>query len=119
MPPPTPTGYVVNAQLMVDTSGPELLAAAMRVAIDNGATNVNSYSKSVGNPTPPDSSKLAPAIRQATTQAKVMAQASAEAAGVTLGDISSITVLTPTPSYTGPGSSVSWQVQVRVTYALK
>lgn len=119
VPAPTPTGYVVNAQLTVDTSGPELLAAAMRVAIDNGATNVNSYSKGVGNPIPPDSSKLAPAIKQATTQAKVMAQASAEAAGVTLGNISSITVLTPTPSYGGPGPIMSWQVQVRVTYAIK
>ncbi|MEI6136363.1 MAG: SIMPL domain-containing protein [Chloroflexota bacterium] len=121
VPPPAPTGYMVNAQLGVDTNGPEQLATAMRVAIDNGATNVNSYMKGVsGNPTPPDSSKLAPAIRQATAQAKVMAQASAEAAGVTLGDISSITVLAPTPSYNGgPSQSVSWQVQVRVTYALK
>jgi len=123
LPPPIPTEYQVNAQLMVDANSPEQLATAMRVAIENGATNVNSYTKGgPGNPTPPDAAKLAPAIKQATEQANAMAKASAQAAGVTLGDISSIAVLTPTPSYgggPGPVPTVAWQVQVRVTYALK
>ena len=121
--PPEPTGYVVNAQLMADTTGPEQLAAAMRVAIENGATNVNSFIKGgPGNPTPPNPDALGPAIRQATEQAKVMAQASAEASGVALGDIDSIAVLAPTPSYgggPGPIPTVTWQVQVRVTYNLQ
>ena len=121
--PPLPTGYLVNAQLMVDTTGPEQLASAMRIAIDNGATNVNSFMKGgPGNPTPPASSKLAPAIKQATEQAKVMAQASAEASGVTLGAIRSVTVHPPTPSFgggPGPIPSVTWQVQVTVAYDLK
>ncbi len=120
--PPQPSGYMVNAQLMVDTTGPEQLATAMRVAIEGGATNVNSFLKGgPGNPTPPDASKLAPAIASAPEQAKVMAQASAQAAGLTLGGVSSVTVLAPTPSYGGGGPvpAVAWQVQVRVTYAIK
>jgi uncharacterized protein YggE len=123
VPPPPPSGYTVNAQLMVDTTGPEQLASAMRVAIDNGATNVNSFIKGgPGNPTPPDSAKLAPAIKQATEQAKVMAQASAQASGVTLGDIRTVTVHQLTPSFgggPGPIPSVTWQVQVTVAYDLK
>ena len=121
--PPTPSGYMVNAQLMVDTTSPEQLATAMRVAIENGATNVNSFTKGgPGNPTPPAAAALAPAIKQATEQAKVMAQASAEAAGVKLGGIHSVSVLTPTPSYgggPGPMPNVAWQVQVKVTYHLQ
>ncbi len=120
--PPQPSGYMVNAQLMVDTTSPEQLATAMRVAIEGGATNVNSFFKGgPGSPTPPDASKLAPAIASATEQAKVMAQASARAAGLTLGGISSVTVLAPTPSYGGGGPvpAVTWQVQVRVTYSIK
>lgn len=121
--PPQPSGYLVSAQLMVDASSPEQLATAMRVAIEGGATNVNSFLKGgPGNPTPPDAAKLAPAIASATQQAKVMAQASAQAAGLTLGGISSVTVLAPTPSYNGgpgPVPAVTWQVQVRVTYAIK
>ncbi|MGE3857040.1 MAG: SIMPL domain-containing protein [Dehalococcoidia bacterium] len=121
--PPEPTGYVVNAQLMADTTGPEQLATAMRVAIDNGATNVNSFIKGgPGNPTPPSPEALAPAIQRATAQAKAMAEASAEAAGVTLGAIDSVAVLAPTPSYgggPGPIPTVAWQVQVRVTYRLQ
>lgn len=63
IPVPPPVGYSVNAQLMVDTTGPEQLATAMRVAIDGGATNVNSFIKGgPGNPTPPASEKLASAI---------------------------------------------------------
>lgn len=121
--PPQPSGYMVNAQLMVETTSPEQLATAMRVAIEGGATNVNSFLKGgAGNPTPPAASKLAPAIASATEQAKVMAQASAQAAGLTLGGISSVSVLAPTPSYNGgpgPVPTVTWQVQVRVTYAIK
>lgn len=123
VPVPPPAGYSVNAQLMVDTTGPEQLATAMRIAIDGGATNVNSFIKGgPGNPTPPASEKLAPAIQQATEQAKVMAEASAKAASVTLGDIRTITVHQPTPSYgggPGPVPSVTWQVQVTVAYDLK
>ena len=51
-----------------------------------------------------------------------MAQASAEAAGVKLGGIHSVSVLTPTPSYgggPGPMPNVAWQVQVKVTYHLQ
>ena len=121
--PPTPSGYSVNAQLMVETTSPEQLATAMRVAIDNGATNVNSFTKGgLGNPTPPAAAAVAPAIKQATEQAKVMAQASAEAAGVKLGGIHSVSVLPPTPSYgggPGPMPSVAWQVHVKVTYHLQ
>ena len=123
VPPPLPSGYTVNAQLMVDTTGPEQLASAMRIAIDHGATNVNSFLKGgPGNPTPPDAAKLAPAIKQATEQAKVMAQASAQASGVTLGDIRTVTVHPVTPSFgggPGPVPSVTWQVQVTVAYDLK
>ncbi|MEI7925680.1 MAG: SIMPL domain-containing protein [Chloroflexota bacterium] len=123
IPVPPPAGYSVNAQLMVDTTGPEQLATAMRVAIDGGATNVNSFIKGgPGNPTPPASEKLAPATQQATEQAKVMAEASAKAAGVTLGEIRTVTVHQPTPSFgggPGPIPSVTWQVQVTVAYDLK
>lgn len=120
--PPPVSGYMVNAQIMVETAGPEQLATVMRVAIDNGATNVNSFFKGgPGNQTPPDVARLVPAIREATEQAKVMAQASAEAAGVTLGGIHSVTVLPPTPSFGGGGPvpTTTWQVQVKVTYQLR
>jgi uncharacterized protein YggE len=121
--PPEPTGYMVNAQLMADTTSPEQLATAMRIAIESGATNVNSFVKGgPGSPTPPDSQKFGPAITQATEQARVMAQASAQAAGVTLGGIHSVTVLPASPIYSGgpgPVPSVTWQVQVRVTYHLQ
>ncbi len=51
-----------------------------------------------------------------------MAEASAKAAGVTLGEIRSVTVHQPTPSFgggPGPIPSVTWQVQVTVAYDLK
>lgn len=121
--PPQPSGYMVNAQLMADTTSPEQLATAMRIAIENGATNVNSFVKGgPGSPTPPDASKLAAAIAQATAQARVMAQASAQAAGVTLGGVHSVTALPASFTFNGgpgPIPSVTWQVQVRVTYHLK
>ena len=119
LPPPAATSYTVNAQLMVDTNSPEQLATAMRVAIEGGATNVNSYTKGgPGNPSVPDVAKLTPAIREATEQAKAMATASADAAGVKLGTLQTVTVLPPTPSWNGgpgPVPTVTWQVQVKVT----
>ena len=48
---------------------------------------------------------------------EAMAQASAQAAGLKLGNIRSISVQPPMAIFTGPSPSASyWQVQVRVTY---
>lgn len=114
---PTPYGFMVNASMQVTTSSPDQLALAMRVAVENGATSVNSYGRG-GTGTPPDASVLAPAIAQATRQATAMVRASADAAGVTLDAVRSITVQQPQAIYDG-GPSPKWQVQVQVTYNVR
>lgn len=118
---PRPTGTVVNVSIAVDTTGPDQTATVMRIAIENGVTNVHSYVKGgPGIATPADPARLAAAVQRATEQARAMAKASADAAGLTLGAVQSVTVLPPTPSYNGgPVTSVTWQVQVRLTYALQ
>ncbi|MEX2446822.1 MAG: SIMPL domain-containing protein [Dehalococcoidia bacterium] len=115
---PDVQGYLVNAQVQVNTDSPEQLANAMRIAIENGATNVYSYSQGMPLGPTPDSSALAPAVAEAAAQARTLAQASAQASGVTLGTIHSVTVLPITPFY-GPMPNPVWQVQVQVTYNIQ
>lgn len=116
-PDPATQGYMVNANLQVDTASPEQLATAMQAAIAAGATSAGSFGKGGPQGPPPDSSALAPAIQQATEQAKAMARASADAAGVSLGSIRSVSVQPPAAIFTGPGPGASyWQLQVKVTY---
>lgn len=112
-----PDGYMVSANLQVDTDSPEQLAAAMQAAIGAGATSVSTYGKGGPQEPPPDADVLQPAIEQATQQAKAMAQASADAAGIELGDIRSVSVQPAMAIFAGPMPSASyWQVQVKVTY---
>lgn len=117
--PPSISGYTVNAQLVVEMTSLEQLAPAMRIAIEQGATGVNSFSKGMPAGPPPEGAALDAAIAQATMQAKAMAQASAKAAGVTVGELHSTQVMPPMPSYyCGPMPTPTWQVQVRVAYRI-
>lgn len=113
-------GYIVSANMQVDTTSADQLAEAMQAAIDAGATSVGTWGKGGPEAPPTDAAILEPAIKQATEQAKTMAEASAAAAGVDLGGIHSISVQPPMAIYTGPGPGASyWQVQVKVTYNIK
>lgn len=110
-------GYIVNANIQVDVDSPHQLAAAMQAAIGAGATSVSTYGKGGPQAPPTDASILEPAIQQATEQAQAMAHTSADAAGVSLGDVRSVSVQPPMPIFAGPGPGASyWQVQVKVTY---
>jgi uncharacterized protein YggE len=114
---PGGSGYMVNANLQVETDSPEQLAAAMQAAIGAGATSVSTFGKGGPQEPPPSPDVLKPTIQQATEQAKAMAQASADAAGLKLGDVRSLSVQPPMAIFTGPTPSASyWQVQVKVTY---
>ncbi len=114
------SGYIVSANMQVDTTSADQLAAAMQAAIDAGATSVGTWGKGGPEAPPTDAAVLKPAIEQATEQAKTMAEASADAAGVDLGGIHSISVQPPMAIYTGPGPGASyWQVQVKVTYDIE
>lgn len=114
------SGYIVSANMQVDTTSADQLAAAMQAAIDAGATSVGTWGKGGPEAPPTDAAVLKPAIEQATEQAQTMAEASADAAGVDLGGIHSISVQPPMAIYTGPGPGASyWQVQVKVTYDIE
>jgi uncharacterized protein YggE len=113
-------GYIVSANMQVDTANADQLAEAMQAAIDAGATSVGTWGKGGPEAPPTDAAVLKPAIEQATEQAKTMAEASAAAAGVDLGGIHSVSVQPPMAIYTGPGPGASyWQVQVKVTYDIE
>src|SRR5258706_34336 len=64
-----------------------------------GVTSVSAYGGvGVARPeTPPGSSVLAPGIEAATQQARAMVQSAANAAGLKLGGIRSVSVATATP----------------------
>lgn len=87
----------------------------MQAVIAAGASSVNTFFKGGLEATPPSADALAAAVAQATEQAKVLVQAAAKSAGLTLGNIRSIDVQAPSPWYSGPNLP-SWRVQVVVTY---
>lgn len=115
---PPVSAYIVNAQLVAETSSPEQLAAAMSAAIEAGTENVSTFTKGPSSAAP-SGPALSAAVAQATEQAKAMAQASAQAVGVTLGAVRSVVVLPATPYYGGPMPVATWQVQVRLTYVIQ
>ena len=114
--PPVVTGYSIDQNMQVEVSSVDQLAKAMQTAISAGATSVNTYSKGGPDQLLPDPATLAPAVAQATEQAKALAQASADAAGVKLGQIRSIVIQPPFPWYSGGPGPTAWRVNVTVTY---
>ena len=123
-PPGTPAasssirGYTINESLQVRTNSLEQLNTVLQAALKAGATSANLIPAlppdGFFSSEPPTTEALTTAINQATLEAKTLAQASAKAAGVTLGSLRRVSIQ-PFPGLSTPNNSV-WRVQVNVTY---
>lgn len=115
---PSIRGYTINESLQVSTNNLEQFNAALQAALKAGATSANLIPTlppgGFFQPESPTTEALTTAINQATLEAKTLAQASAKAAGVTLGSLRRVSVQ-PFPGLSTPNNSV-WRVQVNVTY---
>ncbi len=98
---PRITGYVASNQLMVRVRDLDMLGGVLDAAVKDGANTLNGITFGLTDPEP----LLAEARRKAVADARARAELLAEAAGVTLGQIESITEAGamggPQPMYRG------------------
>jgi uncharacterized protein YggE len=110
------SGYTANANVQIETVGPQQLATVLAVAAANGV-NVNAgFGKGVPSQAAPDASAIGPAVRDAVAQARAYAEAAARASGKTLGAVHALSIAPPTPDCCPPVNG--WRVQVTVSYEI-
>ncbi len=112
-------GYNVSEDLRVVGLSPDKIDRVAEAAFAAGATSVNRAP--VGfrpSPAPPDNAVLSAAVKQAAEEARAMAQAGAQAFGVTLGSIRNVNVQLPTFPIAGPTIG-PLRVSVTVTYDIR
>jgi uncharacterized protein YggE len=107
--------FSAYGSVQAEASGADQLAAASSAALQ--VHGVSSYSTSTGVGGQPTSQQVQAAVGTAAAQARQIANATARAAGVTLGAVDS--VVTQPPSVCYGSSGPSRVVQVTITYAIK
>jgi uncharacterized protein YggE len=107
----------VNASLQATLGSLDVVDKAVAAATGAGANGVN-VSTAYAQPSPPGNDAVSAGITQATGQARQLAEATAKAAGVTLGSVHAVVTQQPTLCGWGPDGP-QMVVAVTVAYDLK